>query len=247
MIKVSSLHKKFGNIIAVENISFNIEPGEIVGLLGPNGAGKTTTMRIISGLVKQTSGDVTIGGINVMSQPQAVQRLLGVMPDGGGLYVRLTARENIRYFGELQGVPKNKLDERVDYLVDLLHMSDIIDRKVDGFSHGEKTKVALARAIIHDPDYVLLDEPTNGLDVLTTRAVRGLLLTLKEQGKVIVFSSHLMHEVDHLCDRAIVVAKGNVVASGTLTELKEQTSTQTFEDAFVQMAYDKNEVVGSLS
>ncbi|MGI1678417.1 MAG: ATP-binding cassette domain-containing protein [Cellvibrionaceae bacterium] len=244
MIEINSLHKKFGKIVAVENVSFSIKSSEIVGLLGPNGAGKTTTMRIVSGLVKQTSGEVTIGGVDVASQPQVVQRLLGVMPDGGGLYARLTARENIRYFGELHGVTKNKLNERINYLINLLHMHDIIDRRVDGFSHGEKTKVALARAIIHDPDYILLDEPTNGLDVLTTRAVRGLLLALKEQGKVIVFSSHLMHEVDHLCDRAIVVAKGRVIASGTLPELKSQTNTETFEDAFVQLAYDKDEVVG---
>ncbi len=246
MIEVKSLHKKFGKVVAVDDVSFSIYPGEIVGLLGPNGAGKTTSMRIISGLVKQTSGEVMIGGIDVASQPQAVQTLLGVMPDGGGLYARLTARENIRYFGELHGVGRNKIKERIDYLIDLLHMDDIIDRRVDGFSHGEKTKVALARAIIHDPDYILLDEPTNGLDVLTTRAVRTLLLTLKSQGKVIIFSSHLMHEVDHLCDRAIVVAKGRVVASGTLNELKQQTATNTFEDAFVQLAYEKKNIAQAL-
>jgi len=242
MIEVNSLHKKFGKVVAVENVSLSIHSGEIVGLLGPNGAGKTTTMRIISGLVKQTSGEVIIGGIDVATQPQAVQTLLGVMPDGGGLYTRLTARENIRYFGELHGVARKKIKERIDYLMDLLHMDDIIDRRVDGFSHGERTKVALARAIIHDPDYILLDEPTNGLDVLTTRAVRTLLLTLKAQGKVIVFSSHLMHEVDHLCDRAIVVAKGKVVASGTLSELKQKTGTDTFEDAFVRLAYEPKDI-----
>lgn len=244
MIEVNTLHKKFNRVIAVENISFQINSGEIVGLLGPNGAGKTTTMRILSGLVKPTSGTALIDGVDITSQTQLIQKRLGIMPDGGGLYHRLTARENIRYFGELQQIEKSTLQKRMDHLIELLHMQDIIDRKVEGFSHGEKTKVALARAIIHDPDYVLLDEPTNGLDVLTTRAVRGLLLALKEQGKAIIFSSHLMHEVDHLCDRAIVVAKGRVAASGTLDDLKQQSNTQTFEDAFVHFAYEKTTAQG---
>lgn len=237
MIEVQNLHKRFGSLVAVEALSFTVRRGEIVGLLGPNGAGKTTTMRIISGLARATSGTVKVAGIDVAANPQGVQRLLGVMPDGGGLYKRLTARENIRYFGELQGMSRQRLDRRIDELTEILGMSNIIDRPAAGFSHGERTKVALARAIVHEPDFVLLDEPTNGLDVLTTRAVRRLLLRLKEEGKAVVFSSHQMHEVGHLCDRAIVVAQGRVAASGTLDELRQQSGYAELEDAFVHFAY----------
>lgn len=237
MIEVEQLHKRFGSVVAVEDVSFCIQPGEIVGLLGPNGAGKTTSMRVISGLVKASSGTVRVGGVDVRRDPQAVQRQLGVMPDGGGLYKRLTAQENIAYFGQLQGLNSAALEQRIAELTEILGMETIIDRYADGFSHGERTKVALARAIVHQPDYVLLDEPTNGLDVLTTRAVRKLLLRLKAQGRAVVFSSHLMHEVSHLCDRAIVIAKGRVAASGSLQELKAASGRGSIEDAFVHFAY----------
>ncbi|MCW8196570.1 ATP-binding cassette domain-containing protein [Proteobacteria bacterium 005FR1] len=237
MIEVSSLHKRFGKVIAVDEVSFRIDRGEIVGLLGPNGAGKTTTMRVISGLVRATSGSVQVDGIDVMERPQAVQRRLGVMPDGGGLYKRLTARENIAYFGQLQGLPPELLAERIDQLEELLGMEQIIDRRVEGFSHGERTKVALARAIVHRPDYVLLDEPTNGLDVLTTRAVRKLLLNLKSEGRAVVLSSHLMHEVSQVCDRVIVVSGGRVVADGSLDQLRQLSECENLEDAFVRLAY----------
>ena len=242
MIEVSQLQKSFGAIQAVKNISFTVAPGEIVGLLGPNGAGKTTCMRIISGLVQPTAGTVMVGGKNVATQAQQVQANLGVMPDGGGLYARLTARENIAYFGKLHNIDATTLRRRIDEQIERLHMQDIIDRPTLGFSHGETTKVALARATIHNPDYILLDEPTNGLDVLTTKAVRNLLLQLKQGGKAIIFSSHLMHEVNHLCDRAVIVAKGEVAASGTLPELLEQTASTNFEDAFVRLAYGEDEV-----
>ena len=241
MIQVERLQKTFGSVHAVKDISFSVQAGEIVGLLGPNGAGKTTCMRIISGLVKPTSGRVTVGGINVAHQAQRVQGILGVMPDGGGLYGRLSARENIAYFGKLHGLSAQTLARRIEEITARLHMADIIDRPTAGFSHGEKTKVALARATIHDPDYILLDEPTNGLDVLTTKAVRQLLLQLKSAGKAIIFSSHLMHEVNHLCDRAIIVAKGRIAASGQLQQLLSQTGATTFEDAFVSLAYDKED------
>ena len=237
MIKVEQLQKSFGKVQAIKNISFAVEPGEIVGLLGPNGAGKTTCMRIICGLVKATSGTVHVGEFDVGQQAQQVQNQLGVLPDGGGLYSRLTARENIAYFGRLRGMSKLAIDQRMDELVEVLHMGDIIDRKTLGFSHGETTKVALARAIIHNPAYILLDEPTNGLDVLTTKAVRHLLLQLKQEGKCIIFSSHLMHEVNNLCDRAIIVAKGCVAAGGKLQELLALSNSDNFEDAFVKLAY----------
>lgn len=237
MIDVQNLHKRFAQVVAVETLTFTIARGEIVGLLGPNGAGKTTTMRIISGLTRPSSGRVTVAGLDVASQPQRVQAQLGVMPDGGGLYKRLTARENIRYFGELQGMAAGQLKSRIDELTEILGMGNIIDRRADGFSHGERTKVALARAIVHDPDYVLLDEPTNGLDVLTTRAVRSLLRSLKEAGKAVVFSSHLMHEVGHLCDRAIIVAGGRITASGSLDDVRAQSGCSDLEDAFIHFAY----------
>ncbi|MGQ9426030.1 ABC transporter ATP-binding protein [Gilvimarinus sp. F26214L] len=237
MIEVSRVHKRFGSLVAVEEVSFSIAPGEIVGLLGPNGAGKTTTMRIVSGLVRPTSGSVRVGGVDVTRAPQEVQRRLGVMPDGGGLYKRLTARENIIYFGRLQGLKGAALSARVAELTELLGMDSIINRPALGFSHGERTKVALARAIVHQPDYVLLDEPTNGLDVLTTRAVRRLLLSLKEQGKAVVFSSHLMHEVGHLCDRIVIVAGGRVAAEGTIDDLLVRSGRRNIEDAFIHLAY----------
>jgi sodium transport system ATP-binding protein len=237
MIEVSKLHKRFGKVIAVDEVSFRIDRGEIVGLLGPNGAGKTTTMRVISGLVRATSGSVRVNGVDVTERPQAVQRQLGVMPDGGGLYKRLTARENIAYFGQLQGLPPELLAERIDQLSELLGMQQIIDRRVEGFSHGERTKVALARAIVHRPGYVLLDEPTNGLDVLTTRAVRKLLLNLKSEGRAVVLSSHLMHEVSQVCDRVIVVSGGRVVADGSLDQLRQLSGCEDLENAFVQLAY----------
>lgn len=237
MIEVERLHKHFGALRAVDDVSFRVRPGEIVGLLGPNGAGKTTTMRIISGLVRPTSGQVRLPSVDVIRQPQAAQRRLGVMPDGGGLYQRLTARENIAYFAELQGLSRRQLQERIEELTDLLGMGDIIDRRAEGFSRGERTKVALARAIVHRPDYILLDEPTNGLDVLTTRAVRKLLLQLRSEGRAIIFSSHLMHEVDHLCDRAVIIARGRVVAEGSLAELETATGRRSVEDAFVHLAY----------
>ncbi len=242
MIEVNNLQKTFGKVVAVEDISLSINPGEIVGLLGPNGAGKTTTMRIISGLVKKTAGSVFVNGINVDEEPQRAQQQLGVMPDGGGLYTRLTAIENIRYFGELHKIPKQKLQQKIDELVGILGMESIAHRRAEGFSHGERTKVCLARAIVHSPDYILLDEPTNGLDVLTTRAVRKLLLNQKEQGKAIIFSSHLMHEVNYLCDRALIVSKGRVSAQGTLQELILQSEQSTIEDAFVDLAYGKEAV-----
>jgi sodium transport system ATP-binding protein len=237
MIEVDRLHKRFGELVAVRDVSFRIGRGEIVALLGPNGAGKTTTMRVMSGLVRATAGTVRVNGIDVAEQPQAVQRQLGVMPDGGGLYKRLTARENIAYFGQLQGLRPTELDARIGELSEFLGMQSIIDRRADGFSHGERTKVALARAIVHQPDFVLLDEPTNGLDVLTTRAVRRLLLDQKAKGRTVILSSHLMHEVSQICDRVIVISNGQVAADGSLEQLRALSGCEDLEDVFVHLAY----------
>ncbi|PCK04696.1 MAG: ABC transporter ATP-binding protein [Alteromonadaceae bacterium] len=240
MINVSNLHKKFGKVTAIEDISFNANKGEIFGLLGPNGAGKTTTLRIIYGLFRASSGKVLVDGIDVNEAALTVQKKLGVLPDGGNLYTRLTARENIRYFGQLQGLDKQQLQNNIERYCEILGMENIIDRKTAGFSQGERMKVALARAIVHDPEYILLDEPTNGLDVVTTRAVRNLLLTLKSEGKCVIFSSHLMHEVNNLCDRVGIISAGKLTAEGSIPNIIERANTEQLEDAFIHFAYPNN-------
>ncbi len=237
MIKVNDVRKRFGKVTAVQSVSLQVNTGEILGLLGPNGAGKTTTMRMMCGLVKPDAGTIFIDDIDATKHPQLAQQRMGVMPDGGGLYTRLTAWENIAYFAELQNIPAAQWRLRAEELIQILGMGDIVHRRAEGFSHGERTKVCLARALVHSPNIVLLDEPTNGLDVLTTQAVRKLLKHLREQGVAVVFSSHLMHEVNHLCDRAVVVAKGQVVAEGSLEDLLRLSATDNVEDAFVQLAY----------
>lgn len=237
MIRVNNLGKTFGKIIAVDHVSFCAERGEIFGLLGPNGAGKTSTLRMIYGVFRPSSGEVSIDGIPVQKETLKAQKRLGVLPDGGSLYKRLTARENIRYFGELHGMRKQDIHLSIEKLIDILGMESIIDRRTAGFSQGERMKVNLARAIVHNPDYVLLDEPTNGLDVITTRAVRKLLLSLKAEGKCVIFSSHLMHEVSNLCDKVGIIASGRMVIQGNIDEIKSGANAETLEDAFVHYAY----------
>ena len=236
MIHARNLHKRFGDVIAVEDVSLDARDGEVTCLLGPNGAGKSTTVRMLHGLVRPDSGTVSIDGLDAVSQSQEVRRRIGVLPDALGLYPRLTAVENIEYFGRLHGMGSDPLAERIESLVDLLDMHRIRSRRTDGFSQGERMKVALARALVHDPQNVLLDEPTNGLDVMSTRAVRRLIHRLRDQGRCILFSSHIMQEVEALCDRIIVIARGRVVADGSATELRRQTGTATLEDAFVALA-----------
>lgn len=240
MIEVRNAQKIFGKVVAVKDVSFQAQRGEIFGLLGPNGAGKTTTLRMLYGLCKPSAGDLHIDNISVPDHPLAIQKRIGVLPDAGSLYTRLTARENIRYFGELQGMTSNNIRSNIDRLSTILDMESIIDRRTEGFSQGERMKVKLARALVHDPDYILLDEPTNGLDVLTTRAVRQLLLDLKANGKCVIFSSHLMHEVANLCDRVAIVTNGEVGIQGPLNDVIEQAQAESFEDAFVHFAYPKN-------
>ncbi len=237
MISATHLRKVFGDVVAVDDVSFHAERGEIFGLLGPNGAGKTSTLRMMYGVFTPTAGDVLIDDISVTQQPLKVQQRIGVLPDGGSLYKRLTARENIRYFGELHNMTRAAIDTATNELVDILGMENIIDRRTAGFSQGERMKVSLARAIVHQPDYILLDEPTNGLDVLTTLAVRKLLLSLKAQGKCIIFSSHLMHEVAHLCDRVGIIAHGRVVTQGSISDVTQAAQCTSLEDAFVHFAY----------
>ncbi|HEX8436498.1 ATP-binding cassette domain-containing protein [Archangium sp.] len=233
MIEVTNLHKRFGAVTAVEDVSFRAEDGVVTGLLGPNGAGKTTTLRMLYTLIRPDRGSVKVDGLEVAERPLEVRRALGVLPDARGLYPRLTAREHIHYAGELHGLSGATLDKRIDELVELLEMKDIAHRRTEGFSQGERMKVALARALVHGPRNVLLDEPTNGLDVMSTRAVRTLIRRLREQGHCVVFSSHVMQEVAALCDRIVVVARGRVVAEGTPDELRARTGKDSLEEAFV--------------
>ena len=237
MISIHKLSKTFGRVSAVKQMDFTAFRGEIFGLLGPNGAGKTTTLRMIYGLIKPSSGNILVDDIDVAESPRKCQAKMGVLADGGSLYTRLTARENIQYFAQLHGMNKATFEQRLEEYVSILDMSNIINRKTIGFSQGERMKVGLTRALIHDPNYILLDEPTNGLDVVTTRAVRQLLLHLKSQNKCVIFSSHLMHEVNHLCDRIGIVKNGQVVIHGNIPHIIESAKCDNLEDAFVHFAY----------
>lgn len=223
------------NIVALHNVSFTLNDGEITGLLGLNGAGKSTLMRLIYGLLLPSSGEVWVDDYCVSQEPNRARQQLGVLPDDTGLYKRLTARENIRYFGELQGINTAELEQGIDKLIRWLGMESIADRRAEGFSLGERMKTSLARAIVHQPQHILLDEPTNGLDVITTRAVRHLLQELKAEGRCVIFSSHLMHEVSGLCDRIIVIHKGDILADGNLESIKEAGKASNLEDAFVNL------------
>ena len=232
MIVVEQIQKRFGQTRAVEDVSFSLAPQQSVGILGPNGAGKTTSLRILCGLVKPDAGRVFIDGIDVTQNPLAAHQKLGVLPDNCGLYTRLTAAENIRYFAELYGMPRRTTQQRIQTLATQLDMHALLDRKTQGFSQGERMKVALARALVHEPPYLVLDEPTNGLDVLTTRAVRELLKQLLASGTGLLFSSHLMHEVSHLCESITIITHGKVAISGTPNEVIHATASPDLETAF---------------
>jgi sodium transport system ATP-binding protein len=236
MIVARNLRKTFGDIVAVDDVSFTAEGGAVTGLLGPNGAGKTTALRMLSGLMKPESGGIEVDGISVSADPHAAQRRLGVLPDSHGLYPRLTAREHILYFGRLQGMNGRDLEARADRLIEWLGMSSIASRRVEGFSRGERTKVALARAVVHDPPNVLLDEPTSGLDVMSTRAVREFIRRLRADGRTVLFSSHIMQEVSALCDTIIIVSHGRVVARGSPDDIRLQSGRENLEDAFVLLS-----------
>ena len=222
-------------VVAVDDVSFEARDGEITGLLGPNGAGKTTTLRMLYTLMQPETGRVLVDGRDVAADAVAARRALGVLPDARGVYKRLTARENIAYFGELHGLSSKQIAERTKALSDALDMGDILDRQTEGFSQGQRTKTAIARALVHDPRNVILDEPTNGLDVMTSRAMRGFLRQLREEGRCVIFSSHIMQEVAALCDRIVIIAKGTVVAAGTADELREQAGEDNLEEAFVKV------------
>jgi len=235
MIKVTNLHKSFGEIKAVRGISFEVHDGEITGLLGPNGAGKTTTLRMLYSLLPPDEGEIRIDGLDPGKDAMAIKRTLGVVPDNRGLYTRLTARENIAYYGTLHGMSRAEIDSRIEALVETLDMSDFIERRTEGFSQGQRVKVAIARAMVHQPQTVIMDEPSNGLDVMSTRALRRYILGLKAAGHSVVLSTHIMQEVVALCDRIIIIAKGKIVANGTAEELLQQSSCDSLEDAFVHL------------
>lgn len=235
MINVEDVRKSFGDVEAVRSVSFNARNGRVTGLLGPNGAGKSTTLRVLYGLLRPDHGRAEVDGIDVTRNPAEARRHIGVLPDNHGLYVRLTAREHIHYFGELHGVDRNLLEQRTNDLIDLLDMKSIADRRTEGFSQGEKMKVCLARALVHNPANVVLDEPTNGLDVMTTRTVRELIDELRRQDITVLFSSHLMHEVSRLCDHIVIISAGQVVARGTTDEIRDAAGEDNLEDAFVKL------------
>lgn len=233
--------KSIEPVPAVQNISFCASDGQITGLLGANGAGKTTTLRMIAALLKQDSGLISVDGIPVQAGQQATQARMGVLSDARGLYARLTARENIVYYGVLQGMTREQANWRVDVLAETLELKTFIERRCDGFSQGEKMKTALARALVHNPKNIILDEPTNGLDVVATRALREFLRWLRSPeggGKCIIFSTHIMQEVERLCDHVVVVAHGKTVAQGSVSQLLEQAEETDFENAFVKLAFD---------
>lgn len=233
MIQVQGLSKSFGKVKAVQNVSFSAPDGQITGLLGPNGAGKSTTLRMLYTLLKPESGSAQIDGFDVCQSPLEVQRRIGVLADARGLYSRLTSRENIRYFGRLHGLSGEALEKQINSLIVLLDMQPIADRKTEGFSTGEKLKVAIARTLVHNPQNVLLDEPTNGLDVMSTRAMRQFILRLREEGKCVLFTSHIMQEVAALCDQIVIISQGEVSANGSPNDLRKQTGKENLEDAFV--------------
>ncbi|HEY1393470.1 MAG TPA: ATP-binding cassette domain-containing protein [Methylibium sp.] len=248
MIQVQNVAKRFASgsgkktrvVQAVQDLSFAAPFGAITGLLGPNGAGKTTTLRMIAGLITPDAGSISVDGIDVAADSQAALARMGVLSDARGLYQRLTARENISYYGMLQGLSREAADARAGTLAEMLEMKPLLERRVDGFSQGERMKTALARALVHDPSHIILDEPTNGLDVLSTRALRETLRHLCSAAggsKCIVFSSHIMQEVERLCDDVVVMARGRAVAEGSVAQLRERTGQADFEEAFVQLAF----------
>lgn len=247
MIEVQQLYKRFTQgrgrqqrvVQAVDGLDFSAANGAITGLLGANGAGKTTALRMVAALIEPDAGGVRVDGIDVARDSGAALARIGMLSDSRGLYPRLTARENIVYFGCLHGMSREAASARADKLAAVLEMKPLLDRRTEGFSQGERMKTALARALVHDPANIVLDEPTNGLDVLSTRALRDTLRRLRdEEGKCIVFSTHIMQEVERLCDHVVVVARGRMVARGSVAELVAQSACSDFEDAFVRLAFD---------
>jgi len=235
MIEVQEVRKQFGAVQALGGVSFAARDGQITALLGPNGAGKTTLLRTLVGLLKRDHGSIAIDGVDPEKDPLAVRRNIGFLTDQFGLYERLSTREYLSYFGELNGMDGASLRKRIDEVAGLLQMEDILERRAKGFSQGQRIKVALARTLLHRPRHLLLDEPSRGLDVMSTRALRHALLALRAEGCCVIMATHVMQEVTHLCDDVIVIAKGHTVAQGSPDELCRRTGIANLEDAFVSL------------
>jgi len=240
MLKVMNLTKKFGDLTAVDNVSFEVNKGEIFGLLGENGAGKTTTLRMLATMLQPTSGTAILAGYDLVTQPEQVRSRIGILFGGeSGLYDRLTAAENIAYFGRLNNMDEKQLEKRIGELARVFGMEEYIHRKAGKFSKGMKQKVAFARSIVHNPDIMLFDEPTTGLDVSAIRNVHDFIMDCRAQGKTIILSSHTMSEVEKLCDRIGIIHKGRMIAQGSIEEIREQHKDKALEDIFMELAGDK--------
>jgi len=241
MIEASGLSKSFRKkggkknerVLAISDVGFNAKDGEITGLLGPNGAGKSTTLRILATLMQPDAGQASIDGVDVQAEPTLARGKIGFLPHNSGIYPRLTASENVAYFASISGMPENQIEQRVQELIKLLDMQDIADRRAEGFSQGQKTKVALARAMVHSPQTLMLDEPTNGLDVMATRNLRSLIKRLADDGRCVLFSSHIMQEVAALCDHIAIISDGQIAMADSLEKLRQRTGQEDLEDAFV--------------
>ena len=238
MIEVKDLKKHYarGTVKAVDGVSFTCPDGQITGLLGPNGAGKTTALRMIAGLIRPQAGTVVIDGHDVTHDPQQACRLLGVQSDMTGVYPRMTAREQLHYYGRFYGLKGRPLDDRVAAVIDLLHMEEIADRRAEGFSRGQRQKIVLGRALVHDPHNIIMDEPTNGLDVMAVRETRDTIAAFKGQGRCVLFSTHYMDEAERLCDHIAIILQGRIAAFGPPAALLAQTGCDNLEDAFVTLA-----------
>lgn len=241
MILVKDLKKSFKDVDALKGVSFHVDQGEVLGLLGENGAGKTTTLRILATMLNPNGGEAWINGKNTVKLPQEIRREIGILFGGeSGIYDRLTARENIAYYGELNDMSKQEIEDRINHLVKVLNMEEYIDRRAGKFSKGMKQKVAIARSIVHNPPVMLFDEPTSGLDVSGARIIHQFIQTCKEEGKTVIFSSHSMMEVEKLCDRVAIIHKGKIVEEGYLVDLKDKYNME-LEDLFLELVGDKNE------
>ena len=234
MISIKDLQKSFGDVKAVRGISFDAADGRITGLLGPNGAGKSTTLRILYTVLKPDSGTATVDGIDVVDDALAARSRIGTLPHGSGLYPHLTARENISYYAKLYDMSPDIIDERVQTVIDQLDINDFADRRTKGFSQGQRTKVSLARSLVHEPQNIILDEPSNGLDVMATRSLRELIRQLKAAGRCVLFSSHVMQEVAALCDEIVIIAEGRVALHDSADGIRNATGCADLEEAFVK-------------
>jgi len=241
MIEVKELKKNFGKVIALDGASFSAKDGKITALLGPNGAGKSTCLRILSTIIKPSSGEATVSGFDVLKDSFEVRKQIGVLPHNSGIYSRLNATENIEYYGQLHGIQAEELKEKTESLLEQLQMKDFCLRPAEGYSQGQKIKVALARALIHDPLNILLDEPSSGLDIMATRALRDIINGLKDSGKCILFSSHIMQEVETLCEDIVIINKGVVKFNGTIDEFRNHSGSQDLEEAFLKITDSSGE------